>query len=127
MPLFSDADVSDIESATDGEGNHVPIANDGTYSAVVADAAIDATGTLIELDTRGKTILDLALSGTNEADYELEASPTGEPGDWFGPFDSWTNAAEIIETYRIGARYVRIKVTTAASGGSTADGFAEVS
>jgi len=127
MPLFSDADVNDIESATDGEGNRVPVANDGTYGVSVSDEAIDSTGVLMTLDTRGKTILDLAVDATSGADYELEASPTGDTGDWFGPFDSWSGASDITQTYRLGARYVRLRITAGAPDGSTANGFMEVS
>jgi len=125
MPLDGISDVNDIDGVSDAEGRTVPVANDGTYSTTVSETPIDAIGTILMLDTRGKRILDLAVSGTSEADYELEASPNGS--DWFGPFDSWTAETKILETYRIGARYVRFRVKTAASGGSTASGFMEVS
>lgn len=123
MPLFSDADVSDIESATKGDGETVPVANDGTYSKQVSGEAIDSTGVLLELDTRGKRVLDLAVEGTEAADYVLDASPDG--GTWFGPYETWTTVSNIHATYRLGARYVRVRVSTAAGNGATADAFME--
>jgi len=125
MPLRSDSDVSDIESATDAEGNQVPVANDGTYAAEFDGEPIDAEGTVVELDTRGKSTLDVGLSGADGADYALEASANGT--DWFGPFDTFTGASQISETYWIGARYVRLRVTSPASAGSEASGFMEAS
>jgi hypothetical protein len=125
MPLDSNSKVGDIENATDGEGNLVPVANDGTYSTTVDGAAIDSTGVLMSLDTRGKRVLDLSVSGAESADYALKASPDGET--WFGPFETWSTVSTINATYRIGARYVKIEVVTAAGGGATADGFMEVS
>jgi hypothetical protein len=125
MPLESTSDVSDIETVTDAEGNQVSIANDGTYAAPFDGEPIDTTGTVVELDTRGKRILDLALDADGDASYVLEAGP--DRSTWFGPFDSWEATGTIMETYRIGARYVRLRTTVTASDGSTASGFMEVS
>ncbi|WP_251327924.1 hypothetical protein [Haloplanus pelagicus] len=125
MPLDSTSDVSDIETATDGEGRQVPVANDGTYTTTIDGAAIDSKGTIFELDTRGKRILDLAINATADASYVLESSPDGT--NWFGPWDSWGNESEITQTYRIGSRYVRLKITTEAPDGNSANGFMEVS
>jgi hypothetical protein len=125
MTLETSSEIEEILKARQDDGNSAPVANDGTYSAVVLDNAIDATGTLIELDTRGKRILDLSIDATDSADYVLEASPNG--ADWFGPFASWGGASQINETYQLGARYVRLRITTAAPGGATASGFMEVS
>jgi hypothetical protein len=125
MALDGISNVEDIQGVSNDEGQNVPIANDGTYSAYVEGEPIDSTGTLIELDTRGKRVLDLAVDGTATADYALEASPDGT--NWFGPFDEFKDAETIAQAYRIGSRYVRIRVTGTASDDSTAKGFMEAS
>lgn len=125
MPLRSDSDVSDIESVSDDEGNQVPPANDGTYSDTADGTPIDETGEVIVLDTRGKTTLDLHLSGTEAASYALEAGPDGS--DWRGPFKTWDSTTTITATFETGSRYVRVRITESATAGSTADAYMEAS
>lgn len=125
MPTETESTVDTITKVDQDDGEQVPVANDGTYSDTVSDAAIDAQGTLIELDTRGKRVLDLSLSASEGAGYVLEASPDGET--WFGPFDNWSGIDQINQTYRLGARYIRLRISDSASDGATATGFMEAS
>jgi hypothetical protein len=125
MATESSAEIEDIREVQQDDGTPVAIANDGTYAAPFDAEPIDTTGVLVELDTRGKRVLDLAVEGTDTASYALEASANGS--DWFGPYDSFGTTNKIVQTYRLGARYVRVVVTESAGADATASGFLEVS
>lgn len=125
MPTETNSHVETIEEVAQDDGESVPVANDGTYSATVTDGAIDTNGELFRLDTRGKTILEIAVDATEATDYALDASTDGET--WFNGFATFSATASIRETFDVGVRYVRLRVTSAASADSTANGLMEAS
>ncbi|MFD1633173.1 hypothetical protein [Haloplanus ruber] len=128
MPLDGISDVNDIENVSNGEDRSVPIANDGTYSTFETGVAIDSTGALVELDTRGKDTLDVAVSADTEssAQFGVEASPDGET--WVGPtVSSDAGVTEWFDTLVNGSRFVRLTVIEPASNGTTATTYMEAS
>jgi hypothetical protein len=75
---------------------------------------------IISLDTRGDSIVDISLDGTDaDVSYELQTRP--EVGaDWFDWID-YTDTERIRDTVRTGSRFVRLVVTTeSANADSTA-------
>lgn len=125
MGLETQTEVESIASVTDAAGDVRSPADSESRSAFDTGLDVSSTGSLLELDTQGKTTLDIGLTATASVSVVLEASPNGS--DWFGPFKSWTGVTAINSGLFVGARYVRLRLTSAGSAGDTADAFLEVS
>jgi hypothetical protein len=126
MPLGTSTDVEQVRDVQDENGEKQPPADGSAPQAIETGVAVDQQGTVVELDTRGKRNLDIGLKGAaNPADYQLEASPDGS--EWFGPYASWGGVKSITDGYLVGARHVRLVVSSPASNGTTVTAYLGVS
>lgn len=88
--------------------------------------SIDATGEVATFDTEESRAHDktigLNIDGDDTADYEIDiGGPDGSGGiTWFTGEVTYSSTAEVRDGWQQAERYVRIRVTTAASAGSEA-------
>lgn len=119
MPVESTTKIEDIQSVDVGNDESAPAANDAARTTLKKGEAVDSQSVVAELDTRGKDTLDVLLAATDTADFALDISPDGT--FWFENVQTFSNTDEIIKTYSVGSRFVRLRVTNPAAGGTTAD------
>jgi len=81
-------------------------------------APIDATGTVFETNLAQSVLVSLNIDGTESATYALDVSPDGDT--YFNAEETYTGS-DIRDVFEITDRYVRVRVTSAGPGGSTAD------
>lgn len=79
---------------------------------------IDATGEIFEANVEIAKLVSINIDGTETADYALDVSPDGST--WFTA-EATYSGSDIRDSFELTDRHVRIRVTTAASAGSTAD------
>ena len=80
--------------------------------------AIDQTGTVLSAETYGDVLVSLNIEATASTDFAVDVSADGDT--WFENEETYTGSS-IADTFRVGDRYLRVRVTTAASNGETAD------
>ena len=82
------------------------------------DNPIDSTGVVFETSVEIARLVSLNIVGSESASYELDVSPDKET--WFESEASY-EGDDVRDTFELTDRYVRVRVSTAASAGSTAD------
>lgn len=80
--------------------------------------AIDSTVTVLETNVEQSLLCSLNIDGTESATYALDVSPDGDT--YFTAEETYTGS-DIRDVFELTDRYIRVRVTSAASGGSTAD------
>jgi len=83
-----------------------------------ADLAIDATGTIAETSVEIAKLVSVNIVAEETADYALDVSPDGET--WFDA-EATYSGIDIRDVFDLTDRFLRVRVTTAASAGATAD------
>ncbi|EMA19012.1 hypothetical protein [Haloarcula argentinensis] len=89
-------------------------------------ADISTTGVVLRAETPGDALVSLNIDATADASYALDVSPTGDPQDWFEAEETYAAAdvddlQDIRDTFVAGDAYIRVRVTSAAAAGETAD------
>jgi len=98
---------------------------------IVTDAPIDETGELIRAQVPGDRHVSLNILANGDADYAVDvaAAPEGQaqtPDTWFEAEEEYLasevdDPQDIRDGFILGDRFIRVRVTSAAAGGSTAD------
>lgn len=94
----------------------------------VYEESIEATGSIAELDLEdaGRTgrglHIGLNIEGSEAASYAIDVGgPDGNGGiHWFTDVQTYDGVSEVADAWTHTARYLRLRVTSAASAGSTA-------
>jgi len=86
-----------------------------------SDVPVDETGTIIETSIAESTLLGVSLKAGDTADYAFDVSPDGKT--YFENEETYTGVAELRSIFELTDRFVRVRVTGAASNGTTADVF----
>jgi hypothetical protein len=93
------------------------------FATIEEDEPIDSQGTVIvERGIPGDTIVSLNIVGSAVADYALDVSADGQT--WFGA-EEVDSGTDIRDTFRLGDEYLRVRVTSAAANGETADVYVQ--
>jgi len=85
---------------------------------VINSAPIDQTGEVATVSIGDSLMMSLNINGDNTADYALDVSSNGDT--WFDAEETYTGT-DIRDAFDITDRYVRLRVTSAATADSTAD------
>ena len=80
---------------------------------------IDETGTLAQLETRGRRQVSISVNATVNSDFALEAKFSPE-GPWVS-IESFSTVQSITETRQLSLEAVRLQNETAQEAGETAD------
>lgn len=86
--------------------------------------AIDSTGELLSLTITGDRDVAVHVRGTASADYQIDVGVPRDDGTtyWVSPSDrAYTGVTDIDETFAHPEAKLRLRVTTAAAAGETAD------
>ena len=83
----------------------------------ITTAAIDAQDTIITREIPGAATVSVMIDGDESADYALD---TGADGDNWDEGVATYSGQQASDTFVLGSRYVRLRVTTAAAAGSQA-------
>lgn len=86
---------------------------------VRTDEPIDTTGVIVEAEIPGDALVSLNVEGTVATDYQLDVSADGET--WFEAEATYTGTDSVSDVFELGDRYLRLRVTSAAATGETAD------
>ena len=87
--------------------------------AVENNAPIDETGTLAQLETRGRRQVTVIVDATTDSTFALEAQFDGAD-DWKF-VDEFTTKDSVVETRQLSVAKVRLQNETAQEAGETAD------
>lgn len=80
---------------------------------------IETSGNSVELDTKGHTLVDLAIRGDAAADYAVDIK--SRDGSWLQAIASYTGSADYDDVLERGAKYIRVRCTSGTgTGGNTA-------
>lgn len=88
-------------------------------ATVGTDVPIDSTGEKMRRAVPGDTLVALNIEATEETSYALDISADGET--WFTDERTYNLTASVSDRFRVAAAYIRVRVTTTASAGETAD------
>jgi len=87
------------------------------------DLAIDSTGEIFQTAVEIAKLVSVNITADGDADYALDVSPDRDT--WFDAEAEYLAAdqdtQDVRDVFKLTDRYVRLRVTSAASGGSTAD------
>jgi len=88
------------------------------------DVAIDATGEIVTTNVEDARLVSLNITADGDADYSLDVSADNET--WFDDEATYLQAdvddpRDIRDVFELTDRFVRVRVTSAAAGESTAD------
>lgn len=91
----------------------------GTKHFVTADTvAIDATGAVFETNIEQSILCSLNIDSTEAATYALDVSPDG---DAYFTAEETYSGSDVRDVFELTDRHIRLRVTSTASSGSTAD------
>jgi len=79
---------------------------------------IDQTGTILSAETYGDVLVSLNIEATASTDFAIDVSADGDT--WFENEETYTGSS-IADTFVVGDRHLRVRVTAAAANGETAD------
>jgi len=85
------------------------------------DVAIDSTGEVVSTSIQESVLVGVEIAADDTADYALDVSPDGNT--YFEAEATYTDTDEVRDVFELSDRYIKIRVTTAASANSTADIF----
>lgn len=92
-----------------------------------ADIDISSTGTIFKISTPGKALISLNITATAEADYALDVGYASTDGSkvWFEAEETYKasniDTTDIRDSFVAGDGQLRIRVTSPAASGETAD------
>jgi len=95
-----------------GSGQANSLLRDGSHRYVRDTVSIDSTGEVLEVDTGGDKAVAVNIEGDATADYALDVGPDGSV--YFDNEETYSGTS-ISDTFRLPDRYLRLRVTTAAS------------
>jgi exosome complex RNA-binding protein Csl4 len=94
---------------------------------VESDADISSTGEIVRAEVPSDHVVSVNIEATADASYAIDVAAVDDPGadDWFEGEVTYDQADEsdpqdIRDTFVLGDRWMRIRVTTAAGAGETA-------
>jgi hypothetical protein len=89
---------------------------------IETDVPIDSTGEVYETTVKLSKLVSVNIDATAEADYALDVSPDGDI--YFNAeaeyLSSNMDTTDVRDTFDVTDRYLRLRVTGAASAGATA-------
>lgn len=94
---------------------------------IVHNLAIDSVGEIGQWQARVNHeeggIVGLNIEGTASASYEVDVGVRDGAGgiQWFGPEASYSTVTSVSDGWQQAEQYIRIRVTSAATSGATAD------
>jgi len=86
------------------------------------DVSVDSTGTVVETTIQESKLVGVELKADDTADYALDVSPNGG-NTYFNSEEIYKSTDEVRDVFEITDRTLRLRVTAAASNGTTADIF----
>jgi len=96
----------------------------GNKSTRIKAADISGIGVILHLELEGRTHIELNIRGSAAADYALDVNRIRDAdteADWMQGVNTYTGATDYDDVLRTGAEILRLRVTTAAGVGDTAD------
>jgi len=82
-------------------------------------ADISTTGTKVRLDTSDKSLVGIQINGDADASYAVDVSEDGD--NWYEEVATYATTQSVSDSLDRAERFVRVRVTTAAGAGDTAD------
>jgi len=79
---------------------------------------IDTTGVILKEEVRGDKLVSINIEATAVTDFAIDVKAEGS--EWFEGAATYSGSS-IADTFRLGDRYVRVRVATAAATDETAD------
>ena len=94
------------------------LGRENAYQRATTDTVdISATGTVLVVEVIGDCLVSVNIDGDATADYALDVS--ADRNTWFEAEETYSGT-DIRDTFRVGDRYLRLRVTTSASAGDEA-------
>jgi hypothetical protein len=86
---------------------------EGNHEFVQETVDIDTTGTKLTVEVPGDDLVSLNIEADSSTDFALDVGPTDPPE--FANEETYTGT-DIRDTFRLGDRFLAVRVTTAAGG-----------
>jgi hypothetical protein len=94
------------------------VGRENAYQRATTETAdISSTGTLLVVEVIGDCLVSVNIDGDETADYALDVS--ADNNNWFEAEETYSGT-DIRDTFRVGDRYLRLRVTTSASANDDA-------